>query len=185
MSIESCACGCLLLTLLSHTKIRVRVAVYILTDILGLYLQFLIQHQTHLQERQEWSCYHNLNWFSKEILQLLLWFWFYVVDFPIDFKMWSVISQPIRNKQGTIDKTKCCIALTFCPAIYQLTKQILIDWITFAPLWFAKTGKLLHEFHWIIVGSNWQLVYSSLVVRSVIALPGCSNSHLKIAPITV
>ena len=49
--------------------------------------------------------------------------------------MWSVIiiTQPIRNQKG-IDKTKCCIAFAFCPAIL-LTKQLLIDWITFAPLW--------------------------------------------------
>ena len=58
--------------------------------------------------------------------------------------MSSVITQPIRNKQG-IDETKCCIAIL-------LTKQLLIDWVMFAPLWFAKTGKLLHEFHWIMVG---------------------------------
>ena len=76
-----------------------------------------------------------------------------MVDFPIDFKMSSVITQPIRNKQG-IDKTKCFIAFAFCHAIL-LTKQLLIDWIMFAPLWFAKTGKLLHEFHWIMVGSSW------------------------------
>ena len=83
----------------------------------------------------------------------LLWFWFYVVDFPIDSKMWSVITQPIRNKQG-IDKTECCIGFALCHAIL-LTTQLLIDWFTFAPLWFAKKGKLLHEFYWIMVGSNW------------------------------
>ena len=85
-----------------------------------------------------------------------------MVDFPIDSKMWSVIiiTQPVRNQKG-IDKTKCCISFkfAFCPTIL-LTKQLLIDWITFAPLWFAKTGKLLHEFHWIMVGSNWYLVYT-------------------------
>jgi len=51
--------------------------------------------------------------------------------------MWSVIiiiTQPIRNQKG-IDKTKCCIAFALiCPAILW-TKQLLIDWIMFAPLW--------------------------------------------------
>ena len=45
--------------------------------------------------------------------------------------MSAVITQLIRDKQG-INKTNC-IGFAFCPAIL-LTKQLLIDWITFAPL---------------------------------------------------
>ena len=62
---------------------------------------------TSRKGKSDHACYHDVNWFSKVLMQLL-WFWFYEVDFPIESKMWSV-TQPIRNKQG-IDKTKSCVA---------------------------------------------------------------------------